>query len=578
MRLRGWLVVGISVVLLIAAGLVGIAVNRSALKAADDVHHADLRALAANNGSLIGELQLQSAKELSDYAAAHPFTLVAGDAADRTSLKDLVAKSTYFRYGAVLTDLTGGTLDATRLDVPSNADAGYVPMREGLLSSGPGYSSVMTIGTTHVSAVAIPLVVGGTARAILIGYLELGTSQLQAYMERLAAPDYVSVAVDSTGRVAAATDPDLLNTVADAPLMAAVGNGVTFVSYTHRGVSMVGVVAGGTQGGWAYMRLQTKAVFQGLTHSRSLTVNLTLLAMLFVGVVGVAFLGYRSQLQRRRAEERFEALVQHAPDVVAVLDGDGTLTYTSPSAATILGREPGAMLGNSVFAIVHPQDRPAVEERLADLRRRRGRTTRLQCRVIHENGSFRWFDLTATNQLHNPALSGIVVNARDISASREFQEKLAHEAYHDPLTGLPNRRRLQQRLASLHDTPVAVLFVDLDAFKPVNDSLGHAAGDDLLRQVGDRLTTCLRQGDVLARVGGDEFVLLLPGLVSTADADTVVRRIRDLLEQSFDLSGHTVRIGASVGVHLAGPTEQPDDVLKAADAAMYAVKRATGRR
>jgi PAS domain S-box-containing protein len=210
--------------------------------------------------------------------------------------------------------------------------------------------------------------------------------------------------------------------------------------------------------------------------------------MLFVGVVGIAVLGHRSQLQRRRAQERFEALVQHAPDVVAVLDATGRLTYASPSAGLLLGREPGTVLGNSVLDIIHPQDRHDVEERIVDLCRRR--TTRLQCRVLHEDGTFRWFDLTATNQLHNPALSGIVVNARDVSDSRERQERLAHEAYHDPFTGLPNRRRLHQRRASLHDTPVAVLFVDLDAFKPVNDSLGHAAGDASPAPPNPRTTSC----------------------------------------------------------------------------------------
>jgi diguanylate cyclase (GGDEF)-like protein len=204
---------------------------------------------------------------------------------------------------------------------------------------------------------------------------------------------------------------------------------------------------------------------------------------------------------------------------------------------------------------------------------------RLECRVRPAGGEYRWFEFTASNQMHNPALNGVVINARDISENRAFQDRLAHEAQHDALTGLPNRRRMQDALGtSLRADAVGVLFVDLDGFKPVNDAHGHEAGDELLRQVAARLTACVRENDVLARVGGDEFVVLMPGVPGPADADAMCLRIRQAIEMPFRIDGHEVLIGASVGIHLAAPADDPDEALRAADHAMYAVKKSGGGR
>jgi diguanylate cyclase (GGDEF)-like protein/PAS domain S-box-containing protein len=332
-------------------------------------------------------------------------------------------------------------------------------------------------------------------------------------------------------------------------------------------------------GGWAYVRSQTLASFDGAVRGGSQSINLALLAMLLIGVVGITILGYRTQVQRRREEERFQALFQHAPDLVAVLDATGKLAYASPSAAAVLGYPSGSLQGKAVFDIVHPDDQPVMRERFGALLGTRDAVLRLQTRVRDAAGDYRWFEFTASNQMHNPALTGVVINAHDVSDNRAFQERLEHEAQHDPLTGLPNRRRMQDALdSSLAAAPVAVLFVDLDGFKPVNDEYGHQAGDELLRQVADRLATCVREADVLARVGGDEFVVLMPGVATPSDALAMSARLRSEIEQPFLVAGHEVTIGASVGVHLAGAADDPDQALRAADHAMYAVKHAGGGR
>ncbi|GAA2381796.1 sensor domain-containing diguanylate cyclase [Dactylosporangium salmoneum] len=578
MRLRSWLVVGISVVLLLAIGGVGIFMNRSALDAVEKVHRDDSRALATNNAGLAGQLLRVSAKELNDFVMGHPLSLSEGDDGDTAALAEYADKSSYFTYGLVLTDLVGNPLNASKAVnmFPDPASVGFRPLISSLALGEPGFSSIMTVKDTLVQAVAVPIVVGSQPAALLYGFIPVVKSQLQAYLLKLNDASHVSMLVDSAGTVGASSDAARVGSLADPAIIARLGTQESIlVTYSENGHSMIATVHGGLPGGWAYVRTQTTATFDGPMRNRSLTTSLALLTMLLVGVAGVAVLGYRSQLVRRRAEERFSALVEHAPDVVTVLDADGRVVYASPSGSRILGF---VAVGSSVFDLIHPEERDQVRTRFAALLHEKGGLERMQVRVRQSDGNHRWFDFTASNQLHNAALDGVVINARDITDSREMQDRLAHDAHHDPLTGLPNRRRLHERLAdSLRASPVAVLFVDLDGFKPVNDELGHEAGDELLRQVSARLAACLRPCDVLARVGGDEFVLLLPGVGPGDDTSALIERLQEAVGVSFEIDGHEVRIGASIGVHLAGPGEQPDAVLRNADEAMYAVKHGSDR-
>ncbi|GAA3343284.1 hypothetical protein GCM10020358_41600 [Amorphoplanes nipponensis] len=590
MRLRSWIAVVVSVLLLMAVGIVGVVVNRSALRAADTVHHSDSRALAVNNATLAGQVIQLSIRELKAFADSHPFAFGAGNAGDRRALDGYVAKSASFPYGAAITTLDGTVLNASSTNpLPPPTDAGYGPMRALLLAGKFGASAVMQVkdadGTlVWVLAFAVPIKSKGVTAALLIGYNKVADTTLQAYIARIKSAAHLTEIIDSTGRIGFTSENQRIGLRVHERVIAAAAkltDGSAFVRYRSGDTPMVAIVVRNDSlpGGWTYVRTQTQASFDGAVHSRSQTINLTLLAMLLIGAVGISALGYRTQVQRRRADERFQALFLHAPDMVAVLDADGRVAYSSPSAASVLHFAAGSLRGSSVFELVHPDDRPRMREAFATLLSERDAVLRLQTRILNRAGKATWFEFTASNQMQNPALTGIVINARDISENRAFQERLHHEATHDALTGLPNRRRMQDALGtSLRDEPVAVLFVDLDGFKPVNDAHGHEAGDELLRQVAERLSACVRADDVLARVGGDEFVVLMPGVTAQADADAMSNRVRIAVERPFQVLGAEIVIGASVGVHLATPADDPDQALRAADHAMYAVKHLGGGR
>jgi diguanylate cyclase (GGDEF)-like protein/PAS domain S-box-containing protein len=581
MRLRNWIAVVVSVILLAAAGTIGFLVNRSALRAADAVHRADSTALGANNATLTGQLQLMSAKELDTFAESQSFSLGAGNAGDQETLEAFTTKSGTFSYGVLITDLNGRVLSASRdTGLPPQTDEGWAPLRKSLAAGQPGFSSIMVVNGIRLEAVAVPIVVSGAPVAIMIGFNNVAETDLQKYTQTLKSDTFVTTIVDATGTVAASGDPRLLGTKVDPAIRAEIARqpASAFLRYTALDdTKMIAIVIGKLPGGWAYVRSQTQSSYDGAVHSKSQTLNLTLLAMLLIGVAGIAVLGYRGSLQRRRAHQRFEALFQHAPDLVSVLDAHGRIAYSSPSAISTLGFGGSGLVGNSVFDLVHPEDRPFMVEQFGTLLASRDAVLRLQCRVRSADDRYRWFEFTASNQMHNPALNGVVINARDISETRAFQERLAHEAQHDALTGLPNRRRMQDVLDStLRQDAVAVLFVDLDGFKPVNDAHGHEAGDELLRQVAQRLSACVREQDVLARVGGDEFVVLMPGVLAGDDAEAMAARIRHAIDQPFLIDGGEVRIGASVGLHVGAPAEDSDEVLRAADHAMYTVKKSRG--
>ena len=356
------------------------------------------------------------------------------------------------------------------------------------------------------------------------------------------------------------------------------------VEYTSDGHKMIAFVTTGMAGGWISFKSRTISVFYGPIRSRSLATNLALLLLILAAGAALSAMNHRAERVRRRSEERFRALVQNAMDVITVLGPCGEITYESPSITTVLGFPPGGRIGVRALSTLHPDDREHARAMFQAVLQEPAAMQRVQCRVRRADGSYLWADLSVSNLLANPAIGGIVVNARDISDSRRLQEQMSHQALHDALTGLPNRRLFNDRLSATLRADgfggrlLALVFVDLDNFKPVNDQLGHDAGDELLCQVTQRFLPCLRSIDTLARVGGDEFVILLDHLTSTDDATDVAGRLIATLNEPFWIFGEWVWIGASLGVTVAHTGENPAEVLRRADAAMYNAKQAGGLR
>ena len=217
----------------------------------------------------------------------------------------------------------------------------------------------------------------------------------------------------------------------------------------------------------------------------------------------------------QRSEERFRSLVRNASDGVIVLGADGLIRYESPAVERILGRTDAERIGRPATTDVHADDRAAVERRLAEVASASGSEATFEFRARHADGSWRTLEAIAKNLLDDPAVGGVVVNYRDITERKALEEQLRHQAFHDVLTGLANRSLFRDRLghalarAARGASPTAVLYLDIDDFKAVNDRFGHSEGDRLLIAVGQRLQSATRAGDTVARLGGDEFAVIV---------------------------------------------------------------------
>ena len=294
----------------------------------------------------------------------------------------------------------------------------------------------------------------------------------------------------------------------------------------------------------------------------------------------------RSEHAARDTEARFEVLVRHSSDVITIVETDGTIRYVSPSVESVFGHDPSALAGTRLAALVHPDDVFAVQQFLLELARSEpmelgpaAGMLKREWRVAHANGGWMTADTVGTNLVHEPLVRGLVLNTRDVTEQSVIKEQYMHQAFHDPLTDMANRSLFLYQVghalarAQRQSQPVTVLFIDLDNFKTVNDSLGHAAGDRLLVEAARRLATCVRGSDLIARLGGDEFAMLLEETGGVGEALQVAERVGAAFARPFVLAGKEVFVSSSIGIARSEHGETSDDLVRNADLAMYVAKQ-----
>jgi len=307
--------------------------------------------------------------------------------------------------------------------------------------------------------------------------------------------------------------------------------------------------------------------------------GVALLLLLFAAFSGASRLLARQNRELRRSEERFQSLVRNSIDVQLIADAGGRITYESAAVERVRGYRPEERIGRNILDDVHPDDREWAAQVVREVARLPGSQVAAEVRVRHADGSWLVIEAVAKNLLDDPAVGGVVVNYRDVTARKSLEDELKRQAFHDSLTGLANRALFADRLqhaisrAERMPTTLAVLFVDLDDFKTVNDSLGHSEGDLLLIAVAERLRAGVRAGDTIARMGGDEFAILVEDPTDGETPVDVARRLLTQLEPPFVHGGKELFVRASIGIATTRSRDHTaDEVLRNADVAMYTAK------
>ncbi len=328
---------------------------------------------------------------------------------------------------------------------------------------------------------------------------------------------------------------------------------------------------------------------EGLAHSTSITADSETLAMMAFAALMTYLLfrkfssarlssELRSAHERERAQARFGSLVRNSSDVLVLLDSALTITYTTPSFERTLGWSSEETLGRSLPDFIDEEDKIRLIECL-DTEPGAGQTT-TTLKWRDRSGSLRYMESVQTNLLDNADIGALVINARDVTERHRLETELLHSAFHDALTQIPNRVLFTERLTSAlrrqatGGPEVAILFVDLDDFKTINDTLGHAVGDELLQAVADRLQRNLPEGETVARLAGDEFAILLETGDHAEHYQEIALGLLDILRNPYTLSDATCTVLASIGGAKSDDKGRTtEELLKQADVAMYVAKK-----
>ena len=333
--------------------------------------------------------------------------------------------------------------------------------------------------------------------------------------------------------------------------------------------------------GWTYALLLVAATREWVAPTSGLAIG-AIIVSLFLGARQLAATRQQGAIVAERtmhaSEARFRSLVQHSSDLIFVLDAQGVIRFASSSASRVIGYGPESLVGVALSALSDPEDAARVSAFIEMTAQLPGVSPLSEWRLRKPDGHAVEVEAIASNLLDDASVGGIVLNARDVGERRALLDQLAHQAFHDPLTGLANRALFRDRvthaitLARRQGRSVTLLYLDLDDFKQVNDSLGHAEGDRLLALIAVRLSACARATDTVARLGGDEFAVLVEDAESSVSAERLVERIREQLSYPFALANGDLSITASIG-SASTATGGTDDILRYADVAMYAAKR-----
>jgi diguanylate cyclase (GGDEF)-like protein/PAS domain S-box-containing protein len=285
-------------------------------------------------------------------------------------------------------------------------------------------------------------------------------------------------------------------------------------------------------------------------------------------------------LASRSAEARFNALIRNTADVIAIVGADATISYVTPTAERIFGFAAQDLIGQHLDELVVFDDRARLREFLARDLAQSGAAAVVEARVPRGDERQRVVEIHGTNMDAEPAIGGRLLNLRDTTDRKGMEEQLKRMALHDPLTLLANRSLFRDRVehavavSKRNGRGVAVVFVDLDNFKPINDSFGHAVGDRVLHKSAQRLVKSTRGGDTVARLGGDEFAVLLENLTGKEQVFEIAARIVESLQERLDLPDGDMRVSASVGVAFSTADDGVEELMRNADVAMYAAKSA----
>jgi diguanylate cyclase (GGDEF)-like protein/PAS domain S-box-containing protein len=278
------------------------------------------------------------------------------------------------------------------------------------------------------------------------------------------------------------------------------------------------------------------------------------------------------------SEEHYRTLIENTSDGVALIKEDGSLTYATKAIERMLAYDQSELVGMNVFSLIHPDDTEIVSKLFALVKEQPERPVTAQYRCLDKHGKYRWIEGVGTNLMKHPSIKSIVVNFRDISERRKAEETLQYQYHHDALTDLPNRTYLiEQFETSLENASdrqgVGLMLIDLDRFKQINESLGHAVGDRLIQEVALRLRSCIKDTYILARLGGDEFGILVPNIENEEEVAKASSKILEEFKPPFYLDKHELYISPSIGISMFPyDGREPAVLFRNAEAALYRAK------